>query len=152
EQDRRDAKDEAERRKQQEKARAKGPGGGRNARKPVRKAAPKKPSAASAVVIEPMETSANSSMETGTVNNAPAAKPRGKAAGQKKAPAKSKGKATLVDEDDDEIPSLAERMAKQNLHSPQVDDEIVELEDRLAKHNIESSPDQEGKPCLYLIN
>ncbi|KAF5822370.1 putative DNA topoisomerase (ATP-hydrolyzing) [Helianthus annuus] len=136
EQDKRDAKDEAERRKQQEKARAKGPGGGRNARKPARKAVTKKPSATSAVVIEPMDTSAN---------DVPVPKPRGKAAGQKKAPAKGKGKATLVDEDDDEIPSLAERMAQQNLHSVQ-DGEIVELEDRLAKHNIESSPDQEEVP------
>ncbi|KAK9061834.1 hypothetical protein SSX86_019018 [Deinandra increscens subsp. villosa] len=145
EQDKRDAKDEAERRKQQEKARAKGPGGGRNARKPARKAATKKPAGTSVVVIEPMETSANSSMETGNAN-VPAPKPRGKAAGPKKAPAKSKGKATLIDEDDEEIPSLAERMAKQNLHSMQDDDEIGELEDRLARHNIESSPDQEEVP------
>ncbi|XP_076941033.1 DNA topoisomerase 2-like [Bidens hawaiensis] len=146
EQDKRDAKDEAERRKQQEKAKAKGPGRGKNARKPPRKAIAKKPSATSSVVIELMDTSADSAMETGKANVPAAPKPRGKAAAQKKAPAKSKGKATLVDEDDDEIPSLAERMAKQNIHPALNDDEIVELEDQLARHNIESSPDQEVVP------
>ncbi|KAJ0735221.1 putative DNA topoisomerase (ATP-hydrolyzing) [Helianthus annuus] len=134
EQDKRDVKDEAERRKQQEKARAKGPGGGRNARKPPRKAVAKKTS----VVIEPIETSTNSSTETGNVDVPAAAKPRG----QKKAPAKKKGKASVIDEDDEEIPSLADRMARQNLHSEQDNDEIVQLEDQLARHNIESSPDQ----------
>lgn len=138
EQDKRDAKDEAERRKQQEKARAKGPG--RNARKPPRKAVTKK--AAAAPVAEPMETSANSATEKGDKVPA-AAKGRGRAAGPKKAPAKNKGKSSLKDEDDEEIPSLADRMARQNLHSMQDDDaEIVELEDRLARHNIESSPEQ----------
>ncbi|XP_052620374.1 DNA topoisomerase 2 isoform X2 [Lactuca sativa] len=143
EQDKRDAKDEAERKKQQEKARAKGPGG-RNARKPVRRApAPKKPAVAKA---EPMETSGGSPAETGN-GNAPApapAKGRGKAAAQKKAPAKSKGKSVVMDEEEEEeIPSLAQRMAKSSLNSVQgVDnDDIVELEDRLARHNIESSPD-----------
>lgn len=141
EQDKRDAKDEAERRKQQEKARAKGPGGGRNVRKPARKAATKK-ATTTAAVAEPMETSGSSVMETG---NAPAvAKPRGRAAaGQKKPPAKPKAKPTLIDEDDDEdIPSLADRLGKHNLNSEQEDDVIVELEDQLARHNIESSPDQ----------
>nr|XP_043611251.1 DNA topoisomerase 2 [Erigeron canadensis] len=138
EQDKRDAKDEAERRKQQEKARAKGPGGGRNARKPARKPAAKK--ATITEVAESMGTSASTVMET---DNVPAAKKgRARAAVPKKAPAKSQAKATLVDEDDeDEIPSLADRMAKQNMRSEQ-DDEIVELEDRLARHNIESSPEQ----------
>ncbi|KAL8262386.1 hypothetical protein R6Q59_023735 [Mikania micrantha] len=134
EQDKRDAKDEAERRKQQEKARAKGPGGGR---KPARKAVTKKHNATSA------DTSA---METSNVN-VPATKPKSKppAAGQKKAPSKNKAKATVVDEEE-EIPSLAERMARQNFHSEHDDEEIVELEDRLARHNIESSPDQEEAP------
>ncbi|KAL4561866.1 hypothetical protein LXL04_034048 [Taraxacum kok-saghyz] len=141
EQDKRDAKDEAERKKQQDKARAKGPGGGRNARKPARKpAAPRKPAAAKA---EPMDVSGDS---PGNVPAPAAPKGRGKAAAQKKAPAKGKAKPSLKDEDDEEeIPSLAERMARQNLNSVREDvdnDEIVDLEDRLARHNIESSPDQ----------
>ncbi|KVI00753.1 Arginine repressor C-terminal-like domain-containing protein [Cynara cardunculus var. scolymus] len=138
EQDKRDAKDEAERRRQQEKA-AKA-GGGRNVRKPARKAVTKK-ATITAAVAEPMETSVSSAMETG---NAPAvAKPRGRAAGSKKPPAKNKAKPTLIDEDDDEeIPSLADRLGKHNIQSEQEDDVIVELEDQLARHNIESSPDQ----------
>lgn len=55
----------------------------------------------------------------------------------------------MVDEDDEEIPSLAERMAKQSFQTMQEDDEIIELEDRLARHNIESSPDQEGKTRFF---
>lgn len=52
-------------------------------------------------------------------------------------------KTSLIDEDEeDEIPSLADRMAKQKMQSEQHDDDIEELEDRLARHNIESSPDQ----------
>ncbi|KAI3510850.1 hypothetical protein L1887_17987 [Cichorium endivia] len=146
EQDKRDAKDEAERKKQQEKAKAKGPGGGRNARKPVRRApAPKKPAAKA----EPMDISDSSPAETG---NPPApapapaaAKGRAKAAAPKKAPAKAKAKASSKNDDEEEIPSLAARMAKRNLESVREDvdiDDIVELEDRLARHNIESSPDQ----------
>nr|GEW52881.1 anaphase-promoting complex subunit 2 [Tanacetum cinerariifolium] len=63
EQDKRDAKDEEERRKQQEKARAKDPGGGRKARKPARKPAAKK-ATATPIDAEPMETSRSSTMET----------------------------------------------------------------------------------------
>nr|GEV89936.1 DNA topoisomerase 2 isoform X2 [Tanacetum cinerariifolium] len=134
EQDKRDAKDEEERRKQQEKARAKGPGGGRKARKPARKPAAKK-ATVTPIDAEPMETSGSSTMETGNVPVVP--KPKGRAAaGQKKAPAKNKGKATLIDEED-ELP-LAERMAKSNFQSSQDDDDIIEL---LARHNIESSPE-----------
>lgn len=60
-------------------------------------------------------------------------------------------KTTLVDEDDDDVPSLAERMGRQNFQSEPDDYEIVELEDRLARHNIESSPEQaEGKKPIFL--
>ncbi|XP_071690080.1 DNA topoisomerase 2 [Rutidosis leptorrhynchoides] len=129
EQDKRDAKDEEFRRIQQEKARAKGPGGGgKNARKAARKPATKK-----ITKIELMDTDNAEAVKKG----------RGKAAaaGAKKAPAKNKAKTNLVDEDDDEIPSLAERMGRQDLLSEPDDSEINELEDRLARHNIESSPE-----------
>ncbi|GJU89399.1 DNA topoisomerase 2 [Tanacetum coccineum] len=128
EQDKRDAKDEEERRKQQEKARAKGPDGGRKARKPAKKPAAKK------ATVTPIDAEP---METGDVPAVP--KPKGRAAaGQKKAPAKNKGKATLIDEEDELPLPLAERMAKSNFQSSQDNDDIVEL---LARHNIESSPE-----------
>ncbi|KAK9070925.1 hypothetical protein SSX86_009493 [Deinandra increscens subsp. villosa] len=125
EQDKRDSKDDADRSKQQGKARAKGPGGGK---KPAQKVVIQNTSATPAVV-----KSTNSAMKTGHVN-VTAPKPRGMQAGQKKVPVKQE-KATLVDE---KIPK-----ARQNL---QHEDEIAELQEKMAKHNIESSPDQQEVP------
>nr|GFA01526.1 copper-transporting ATPase PAA1, chloroplastic [Tanacetum cinerariifolium] len=58
-----DAKDEVKRRKQQEKAGAKGPCDGRKAKKPTRKPAARKVTV-TPIYVECMETSSSSPMET----------------------------------------------------------------------------------------